>query len=88
VYKLSDAKRQATILDSVAREEIAYRASKPANSHVWLPQAAYETNSIMLPIHFDQELPMRESWKPTDSLTVQEFADIFGFTTQGSHRGH
>ena len=25
---------------------------------------------------------MHESLKPTDSLTVQEFADIFGFTTK------
>jgi len=25
---------------------------------------------------------MRESLKPTDSLTVQEFADIFGFTSK------
>jgi hypothetical protein len=34
----------------------------------------------MLQTHFDQELPMRKALKPTDSLTVQEFADIFGFT--------
>jgi hypothetical protein len=57
-------------VDFVAREEIGYRAGKPANSHLWLAQAAHETISITLPIHFDQELPMRESLKLTDSLTV------------------
>jgi hypothetical protein len=36
----------------------------------------------MLRIHFDQEIPMREPLKPTGSLTVQEFSDIFGFTSR------